>query len=286
MPETRLRNRHRINQLHGHSKLEPYSPDKLLPIRDMSIPSTGQPQPEGKESWLISYIDMLTLLVTLFVLLLSYQNSLTDEGTSQGMVLEKSKQPSNEQLAVTTPSESNIETSESEEWLQLLPTTLADSENIVVEENGEELSVTLNNQLLFLPGKVAIKQDAYSTLNEVANLLIQYPHPTSIAGHTDNTPIQSTRYPSNWELSTGRATNITRYLIEQGVPAKQLRAIGYADTQPHASNETVDGRASNRRVIITLHLAQPTSPLLPEWVNPNPKNEYRPTLQTINSKLL
>ncbi len=198
--------------------------------------------PEGKESWLISYVDMLTLLITLFVLLLSYQSSIDGGNANKEKI-------SSTMVDVTTA------TTQSAAWQQLLKTTDTDKDNISIEENEEKLSVTLKNQLVFQPGEVAIKPYAYKALNDIAHLLKQHPHPTSIAGHTDNTPIQSELYPSNWELSTARATNITRYLIEQGVPETQLRAIGYADTQPNASNKTDEGKANNRRVTITLHLA-------------------------------
>lgn len=230
-----LENRYRTQQAYNSVDQK----NTQLPTTSLLIP-TGYSPPEEKESWLISYIDMLTLLVTLFVLLLSYQNNATEKNTSK------------EQPATTVAHSATTE--QSTVWQQRLKSTQKNTDNITIEENEKELRVTLNNQLIFEPGEASIKVDAYDTLNEIANLLKQHSHATSIAGHTDNTPIQSALYPSNWELSTGRATNITRYLIEQGVSVTQLRAIGYADTRPKASNETDEGRASNRRVTITLHL--------------------------------
>ncbi|VAW85795.1 Flagellar motor rotation protein MotB [hydrothermal vent metagenome] len=231
MPE----NRYHTLQSHNRSSLE----DTRLFTTGLPI-STDYSSLEEKDSWLISYIDMLTLLVTLFVLLLSYQNSATEENANK-------EQPA-------TMVVENTKTTQSSAWQQRLKSTQQNKDNITIEENDKELSVTLNNQLIFEPGEASIKVHAHKTLNEIASLLKQHSHSVSIAGHTDNTPIQSTLYPSNWELSTGRATNMTRYLIEQGVPAAQLRAIGYADTRPKASNETNEGRARNRRVTITLHL--------------------------------
>jgi len=230
-----LEYRYRTQKIYKHvdRKETPRSTTNLL------IPTDYSP-PEEKESWLISYIDMLTLLVTLFVLLLAYQNNATEENT-------------NKEQAVTTVVH-NTTAEQSTAWQQRLKSTQKNKDNITIEENEKELSVTLNNQLIFAPGEAVIKAHAHNTLNEIANLLKQHSHAISIAGHTDNTPIQSALYPSNWELSTGRATNITRYLIEQGVSAAQLRVIGYADTRPKASNETEEGKASNRRVTITLHL--------------------------------
>ena len=73
-----------------------------------------------------------------------------------------------------------------------------------------------------------------------------------IAGHTDNKPIKSARFPSNWELSTARGVAVTRFLAANGVPETRLSAAGYADTQPVASNDTPEGRAQNRRIEIVL----------------------------------
>ncbi len=230
-----LERQYRRQKTHKHTDQK----DTPLPTTSLLIPTDHSP-PEEKESWLISYIDMLTLLVTLFVLLLVYQNSATEENTNK-------EQPTATVVHNTTTEQSTV-------WQQRLKSIQKNKDNITIEENEQELSVTLNNQLIFEPGEAVIKAHAHNTLNEIATLLKQHSHATSIAGHTDNTPIQSALYPSNWELSTGRATNITRYLIEQGVPAAQLRAIGYADTRPKASNETEEGKANNRRVTITLHL--------------------------------
>ncbi|NOY73285.1 MAG: OmpA family protein [Gammaproteobacteria bacterium] len=234
------------------SRVEIQSPD-TSPLSITGVPIYEPLPPEGKESWLISYIDMLTLLVTLFVLLLSYQNSITGENANKEQISSTLIEGTPASVDVTTA------TTQSAAWQQLLKTTNTDKDNISIEENEENLSVTLKNQLVFQPGEVSIKPYAHKALNDIAHLLKKHPHPTSIAGHTDNTPIQSALYPSNWELSTARATNITRYLIEQGVPETQLRAIGYADTQPNASNKTDKGKANNRRVTITLHLAPENS---------------------------
>ena len=79
-------------------------------------------------------------------------------------------------------------------------------------------------------------------------------------GHTDNVPISSSQYPSNWELSTDRATTVVRYLIANGVNAERLAAVGYADLHPLASNATAAGRANNRRVDIVLERINPVPP--------------------------
>jgi chemotaxis protein MotB len=113
--------------------------------------------------------------------------------------------------------------------------------------------VELAENILFDSGKADLKPDGEVALAEVAEVLKTIPdRDFQIAGHTDNIPINSRRYPSNWELSTDRAVNVTRFLAEQGMARERLSAAGYAETQPVASNDTPEERAQNRRIEIVL----------------------------------
>jgi chemotaxis protein MotB len=113
--------------------------------------------------------------------------------------------------------------------------------------------VELSENILFDSGKADLKKQGQTALAEVARVLASIPdREFQITGHTDNVPIRSARFPSNWELSTGRALTVARFLAAQGVPETRLSAAGYADTQPVASNDTPDGRAQNRRIEIVL----------------------------------
>jgi len=113
--------------------------------------------------------------------------------------------------------------------------------------------VELSENILFDSGKADLKPGGKAALTEVATVLASIEdRDFQIAGHTDNIPIKSKRFPSNWELSTARAVTVTRYLGSQGVPALRLSAAGYADTQPVESNDTPEGRAQNRRIEIVL----------------------------------
>lgn len=113
--------------------------------------------------------------------------------------------------------------------------------------------VELPEGILFDSGRANLKDDGEATLTEVAQVLQEIEgRQFQIAGHTDNVPIRSRRFRSNWELSSQRAVNVARWLIEQGVPANRISAAGYADTQPVASNESGEGRAQNRRIEIVL----------------------------------
>ena len=113
--------------------------------------------------------------------------------------------------------------------------------------------VELPEGILFDSGRAELKDSGEATLTEVAQVLKDIPNRSfQIVGHTDNVPIRSRRYPSNWELSTARAVNVAKFLIEQEVPSERLSAAGYAETQPVSSNDTPEGRAQNRRIEIVL----------------------------------
>ncbi|MGZ4223811.1 MAG: flagellar motor protein MotB [Solirubrobacteraceae bacterium] len=130
----------------------------------------------------------------------------------------------------------------------------------VIDRRGLVVRV-LTDQLLFASGQATLQPVGFPLLNEVAQLLnVDKTHPITVEGHTDNVPISSSQYPSNWELSTDRATTVVRYLIAKGVNRERLGAVGYADLHPIASNATTAGRARNRRVEIVLQRINPVPP--------------------------
>lgn len=116
-----------------------------------------------------------------------------------------------------------------------------------------KMIVELPEGVLFDSGKAELKDEGKETLTQVAKVLADIENREYlVAGHTDNVPIRSRRYPSNWELSAARGVNVAKFLAENGLPADRLAAAGYADTEPVASNETDEGRAQNRRIEIVL----------------------------------
>ncbi|MFW6067785.1 MAG: OmpA family protein [Myxococcota bacterium] len=113
--------------------------------------------------------------------------------------------------------------------------------------------VELPEGVLFDSGRARLKSEGEATLAQVAPILAELGDRSfQIAGHTDNVPIRTPRFPSNWELSTARAVAVARFLIEQDMPPDRLSAAGYADTEPVTSNDTPEGRAQNRRIEIVL----------------------------------
>jgi chemotaxis protein MotB len=128
----------------------------------------------------------------------------------------------------------------------------AKSVQTTIEPRGLVIRV-LTDDLLFASGKAALEGRADALLAEIAQLLnVDETHPISVEGNTDNVPIHSGEFPSNWELSTARASTVVRFLIVHGVSASRLTASGNAEQRPVDSNATAEGRARNRRVEIVM----------------------------------
>jgi chemotaxis protein MotB len=131
--------------------------------------------------------------------------------------------------------------------------SMIESGQLRVRVVRNRMVVELPEGVLFDSARAALKREGEATLAQVAPILSDIEgRQFQIAGHTDNIPIRTVRFPSNWELSTARAVAVTRFLIEQGMPAERLSAAGYAETEPVADNDTPEGRAKNRRIEIVL----------------------------------
>ncbi len=113
----------------------------------------------------------------------------------------------------------------------------------------EGVKVAFTGDVLFKPGKAEIEPAMFPILNELGRVIQKTGRPVRIEGHTDNVPIHTKRYPSNWELSVARAVNVLKYLIKKGyIAADKISAVGYGPYRPVASNDTPEHRARNRRI--------------------------------------
>jgi chemotaxis protein MotB len=128
-------------------------------------------------------------------------------------------------------------------------------DRIEVVVGSGDVSLEISDSILFAPASAALSALGTGLLDELAALLQTLPYSLSVEGHSDNVPIQTARYPSNWELSSARAAAVTRALIEKGMAPERIRAIGYGDTRPRDDNGSAAGRARNRRVSFVLQLA-------------------------------
>ncbi len=214
----------------------------------------------GAPEWLATYGDMMTLLLCFFVLLFSFSTLDVEKfkaimQSMQGSlgVLDSGTTVQMDPLTNAFPNDTPTE--ENEEFKRLY-----EEINEFIEENQLESSITLNldergllvrflDNVLFDSGKADLKPKAREIINKVSDILKENDKNIRIEGHTDNVPIHTVRFPSNWELSTTRAVNVVKYLIEEnGIEAKRLSASGYADQHPIDNNANVEGRQRNRRV--------------------------------------
>lgn len=124
---------------------------------------------------------------------------------------------------------------------------------VTLEITRRGLIVSLKEAGFFNSGQAVIKPEAYELINTIAEVMTQYNNPLRLEGHTDNLPISTPQFPSNWELSTARATNGLKYLLKNfDVDANKISATGYAEFRPIADNATAEGRAKNRRVDLVM----------------------------------
>jgi chemotaxis protein MotB len=126
-----------------------------------------------------------------------------------------------------------------------------------VSQTGRGVELEINASALFNQGEADIQPEAKKTLAEAAKVLVDNEYAIEVEGHTDNVPISTARFPSNWELSSARASSVVRLFIDQGVEAPRLKAVGSADNRPVLPNDSPEGRARNRRVTITVLNPEP-----------------------------
>src|SRR5579863_435155 len=269
---------------------------------------------ESGERWLLTYSDMITLLLALFVVLFSissvnvskfvslqeslkaaFSGSILSGGSSilnEGADSSASHSPNNTVIPAIVPimptiakpgaqgaadtasqaqvtalmREAQTATQENADFRALQHRLnayakahgFANQVKAQVEQRGLVVTVLTDN-LLFSSGSDTLEPASYPLLNEISHLIdidVEQ-HPVDVEGYTDDVPIDTAQFPSNWELSTGRATNVLQYLLSQDVPGNRLLASGYADHFPVASNATPEGTALNRRVEIVFERKYP-----------------------------
>ncbi|MGI9286961.1 MAG: OmpA family protein, partial [Pseudomonadales bacterium] len=230
------------------------------------------------ERWLVSYADLLTLLLAFFVVMYSIARlpeadykELTAQLSNSFTSGEVDKKPKSDAIvdlggaAGETSPAAQVDTKEEENAQQKLGDTiqqrLEGDNSVRVSGNEEWLEIELDSNLLFGSGGAKLREEAKSPLKKVAEELSGSSYPMRIEGFTDNVPIKSRLYASNWELSFARATAVLRYLSGQGVAPRRMSAIGYGEFYPLADNNTNEGRAQNRRVLIKV--AKNADPLAP-----------------------
>jgi chemotaxis protein MotB len=237
---------------------------------------------ENAERWLLTYADLITLLMVFFVVL--YSMSSADSTKFKRMsaalqqafnvdVLQGQSQSSIGDGDTPPPPPSTTTTINESEVPQVARLTSkinavvdgeAQAPSVSVDVDREGVVIRLSGSYLFDSGRAELKPNSLAVLDTIAGELKLIDNEIRVDGHTDSTPIESTRYPTNWELSTARALAVTRYLsATDGVQSTRLMAAGFGEFRPLFVNDTRDHRALNRRVEIHLlssTLAAPAAP--------------------------
>ncbi len=263
----------------------------------------GGQEEESSERWLLTYADMITLLMALFMVLFSissvniskyqtlqqslkaaFSGNILPGGkaiSQQGSTANASHLPASRELQalepVTSQGSSALQNSSAHSSAATVSQQVAaqheaavfarikaeldayarahgfsKSVQTTIEPKGLVIKV-LTDDLLFQSGQATLEGRSHALLSRIAQLLnVDETHPIDVEGNTDNVPIHGGAYPSNWELSTARASTVVRFLFEDGVSPHRLTATGYAEQHPLASNATASGRARNRRVEIVM----------------------------------
>jgi len=215
---------------------------------------------EEQEAWLITYLDMLTLLLVMLVIMLALAGKGEGQQSEPSMV-EATQQSAGDQLVALQPSASPIPSivplpapaadTQQDDTSEAKP-DLALGDDIEVIVNDGSISFRISSEILFGSGRAELEDAGLDVIDRLVPTLAAGGHRIIVEGHTDNLPIQTERFPSNWELSASRASSVVRYLQLAGIESTRLSATGYADTRPLADNGDEQGRASNRRVELVM----------------------------------
>ena len=235
---------------------------------------------ENHERWLVSYADFITLLFAFFVVM--YAISSINEGKyrvlSESLVNAFTNAPSSPnpiqmEARVSAGSGSkHIKASAPRKSEEIDPRLKKQTENmkqvaqdilrvmaplikqgqVKVTQSLRGVTVEINAEVLFGPGQADLQGEPIKVLSAVAEVLSQVENKIQVEGHTDDSPINTPQYPSNWELSTARASSVVRLFGAKGVNPERMVAVGYANNRPLAPNTDNENRARNRRVTMLI----------------------------------
>ncbi|MCK4967392.1 flagellar motor protein MotB [bacterium] len=216
--------------------------------------------PKGAPAWMTTYGDMVTLLLTFFVLLLSF-SSMREAKFRRAMGSLKGalgvlpfEQSVLKPEIVPIPQLTNLQESEIAESIVKMEDILSDqqlTENVRLQITDKGMTITLESEVMFEAGSSELKPVAFKVLTRIATLARGWPNTMRIEGHTDNDPIKTAQYPSNWELSSSRAMNVLHFFQDYGeYDPRNLFAIGKGEYHPIVPNDTPANKAKNRRIEI------------------------------------
>lgn len=243
---------------------------------------------ENHERWLVSYADFITLLFAFFVVMYALStinegkyrvlsNSLTNafrnvtvNATGQ-VIIPQAAAPTPPRIVAppkpANPNKADPAKQQQREKMKNMAKDIMEAlaplvreGKVRVLETSRGVTIEIADSALFSVGQAVLNIESTRALRAVADVIATSDFPVTVEGHTDNVPIKTAQFPSNWELSAVRATTVLRIFADAGVPADRLTAIGYGETRPVEPNDSIEGRARNRRVSIQIDSALPEKP--------------------------
>lgn len=191
--------------------------------------------------WVISYADLVTLLLALFLVMYAVNNV---------------EHKNNLQTQTQNTTIGEVKQTKFVEMPELQKELLKEFKNdndVLLLKDSRGLIIRLKDDILFGSAETQLQPNATEALNKIIDILSKIDNPVIIEGHTDSFPIKSAKYSSNWELSTARATSVIDYLVKsKRINPKRLSAVGYGEYAPVAENTSNSGRIKNRRVDIII----------------------------------
>ncbi|MEN6616145.1 MAG: OmpA family protein [Syntrophorhabdus sp.] len=216
---------------------------------------------DNLERWLITYADLITLLLAFFIMMYTFSKHdsqkyrevtghLKTIFTGGSSVAGPGAKPGTDPFDI--PLKTSGSSGDVKERLEKEITKVTGNESrisVISDERG--IVIRVLDEAFFDPGKADLKQGAKKTLDSIAPVINSVGNPVRVEGHTDNKPISTVEFRSNWELSVRRATEVVRYFIEEhDVVPRRISAVGYAEYHPVAPNNTGENRSRNRRIEI------------------------------------
>ncbi len=192
--------------------------------------------------WVISYADLVTLLLALFLVMFAVNNA--------ELKAKAGEKTNSTRISAEIKKEKPVKMPELEKEIL---NEFQNDNGIILLKDTRGVIVRMNDEILFGSAETEIQPEGIQTLNKVIDILSKINNPVIIEGHTDSVPIKSNKYSSNWELSTARATSVIDYLVQsKRINPRRLSAVGYGEFVPVADNTSNSGRMKNRRVDIII----------------------------------
>ena len=245
-----------------------------------------RPKKENSDRWLLTYSDLITLLLAFFVIMYGISSADAKKFTKFSAAMKKAfnvdvlqSDPAasilDQTKGLSTDSSSSSDTSAATAELSVIYSQMGSllqddliGDRLSIIPRSDGIAISVSGNLLFASGRADLRPDAVRVLRSVANVLRDLPNPVRVEGYTDDVPPSGTGYPTNWDLSGARAVAVVRYLTEiEGLQPSRFSAVAFSQYQPVAPNNSARDRAKNRRSEIVILNMPGVSTATPKGAN-------------------